>query len=315
MAGLHRDVGEQDRSMRHTNGTLDAQLVLEPMQALFDTGVTWGYEWRRTQLETLGRLWSENQDAICEALKSDLGKCEAEALITEVSFLNITLKGHLAKLKDFMQPQKVSSPGIAAPVYCYVRKEPRGVVLVIGPFNYPLSLSLGPALGALAAGNCVIIKPSELTPATSAVLASLASKYFDPTVLRVVQGGVSESTALLKEPYGLIFFTGSERVGKIVGKAAAETLTPTVLELGGKAPVIVDKHMPELKPLADRIAWGKTINSGQTCVAPDYMLCHKSRRDQVTSAIAASLEACSGRRLRRCKLPCCGASVDWRRSV
>jgi len=163
------------------------------------------------------------------------------------------------------------------------------VTLIIAPFNYPVSLALNPLISALAAGDTAVIKPSELCPAVADMLARLVPKYFREEVVSVVTGGIPETTALMQEAWDLVFFTGSERVGKIIAGAAAATLSPVVLELGGKSPVLVTESCPELTAMCDRIVWGKTVNCGQTCVAPDYMLCHESKLKAVTECLQQRL--------------------------
>ena len=245
---------------------LDVEALRAPMFRTHETRVNLAYSWRKNALLSMKRMLLENKDAFCEALRMDLGKHPVEAWLVEgngpIDEVNFVLK----RLRSWMQPTKVASPIHMTIGFSQVSRVPLPPpgVLVIGPSNYPLLLSLGPALGSLAAGNPTVIKPSDLTPATSGLLETLVPKYFDKSVLQVVCGGVDETTRLLQEPWGKICFTGSTRVGRIVAQAAAKTLTPTTLELGGKSPAYVDKDLIHKSLVAHRIVWGKTINNGQT---------------------------------------------------
>ena len=220
--------------------------------------------------------------------------------MSEISIILSELKVLLRLLPQYADGKavKVSSPGFLFPNYAKYTFEPltmgskdRCANLVIGPFNYPIQLSLIPSIGSLAAGNPTILKPSEMCPETSRVMKALVDRYYSETnALQVVEGGVDVTTLLLKHSWGKIFFTGSTRVGKIVATAAAQTLTPTVLELGGKSPVYIDKNTPNMRYMVDRIMWGKTLNAGQTCVAPDYILCHHSVMDSFCNELVNALE-------------------------
>ena len=253
----------------HTNNH-SPHVVLRLCREYFGTHVSKTYSWRIGQLEALGRLVSENEDAIQAAVASDLGKPSFEGKFAEVWTVAGEVAATISALKSWMKPQSVSTPLALLPAKSYIVSEPFGVVLIISPFNYPVQLALMPLCAAIAAGNVAVIKPSELTPASSAILAKLIPKYMDNRAFRVVEGAIPETTALLKQKWDLIFFTGSEMVGKIVQKAAAETLTPTVLELGGKSPTIIDSNVG-LELAVKRTLWGKLLNAGQTCIAPDYV--------------------------------------------
>ena len=237
----------------------------------FDLGITRPEAWRRAQLERMRTLLVERSSDFERALRVDLGKSATEAQITEIGFLVAEIDHALAQLRRWMRPRRVRVPVGLQPAAARIVPEPLGVALVIAPWNYPLMLALSPVVGALAAGNAVIIKPSELAPATSALLAQLLPDAIDRRAVAVVEGGVTETTALLQEKFDHIFYTGNGRVGRIVARAAAEHLTPITLELGGKSPVYVDDTVP-LADSAKRIVWGKFMNAGQTCVAPDYVL-------------------------------------------
>jgi len=286
-----------ERDMHHLkdDDVVHVPSVVEPMRKYFEAGNTRSYEWRVQQLKQARKMIMERKDQLAAALEADLGKTEDEAMITEITVVLHDIDESLANLKEWMKPVQRPSPGVAMPAFSEVRQEPRGVVLVISPFNYPVSLALGVLVPALCAGNVVVIKPSELCQAVSSCIKRIVGEYFPPEIVSVVEGGIPQNTALMAQPWDLVFFTGSGRVGKIIAKAAAETLTPVVLELGGKSPVVIDKDVPELKVMANRIAWGKTINSGQTCVAPDYMVCHKDQVSAVSKAIVAQLETMFGK--------------------
>lgn len=234
-------------------------------------GVTRPASWRRAQLLQLRALLIERGADFEAALQADLGKSGTEAQLTEIGFLISEIDHALAHLAKWMRPRRVRVPLAVQPATARVVPEPLGVVLVIAPWNYPLMLALSPVIGALAAGNAVVVKPSELAPATSSLIAKLVPDALDRRAIVVIEGAVPETTALLAERFDHIFYTGNGRVGRIVARAAAEHLTPITLELGGKSPVYVDDSTP-LDAAAKRIAWGKFMNAGQTCVAPDYVL-------------------------------------------
>ena len=245
--------------------------VADALRAHFDTGATATRRWRVTQLRALRDLLRRHQHRIEAALAADLGKPAAEVVITEIGPVIGEIDHALRRLRRWMRPRRVRLPYQYLPARARVLRQPLGVVAIIGPWNYPVHLVLNPLVGALAAGNAVIIKPSELAPATSALLAELLPLHLDPRAVAVVEGGPEAVTDLLRQRLDHIFFTGSERVGRIVAEAAATTLTPVTLELGGKSPVYVDGSV-DLTAAARRIMWGKLLNSGQTCVAPDYLL-------------------------------------------
>ena len=251
--------------------TSAATLLVENLRTSFNSGVTRPLEWRRHQLEQMLRMLQENEEHFLKALKTDLGKPEIEGFITDIAFVTGEIKMMLKNLKKWNKPVRVSTPLVTMPAKSRLIPEPLGVVLVIAPWNYPIQLLLVPAAGALAAGNTVVLKPSEVSTATSQALADLIPKYFDSSTVALVEGGVAETTALLEQRFDHIFYTGNGTVGRIVMTAAARHLTPVTLELGGKSPVIIDESA-NLAVAARRIAWGKWLNAGQTCVAPDYVL-------------------------------------------
>lgn len=249
--------------------------VFERLQQTFALGKTRGLAWRKAQLNALRRLIVENESAFNQALASDLGKSTSEAWATELGYLLSDIRHNLKHLRGWMKDLKVNTPLVAQPARSFVHPEPLGTVLIMGAWNYPMQLSLAPSIAALAAGNCVVIKPSELAPQCSALLAKLVPKYLDNDAVVVIEGGVNASTSLLTLPFNHVFYTGGERVGKIVMSAAAKHLTPVTLELGGKSPCIVERTT-NMAITARRIAWGKWTNAGQTCVAPDYILVERA---------------------------------------
>lgn len=225
---------------------------------------------RSAQLKALERLLAENDEALCAALAADLGKPDAESRLTELDRIKAEIDHAQLHLGDWVADRHVRVPVSLQPATARVQARPLGMVLVIAPWNYPVLLLLGPLVGALAAGNTVVLKPSELAPATSALLALLVPAYLDRRAVAVVEGGAETTTELLEQAWDHIFYTGGERVGRIVAHAAAEQLTPATLELGGKSPAVVCDG--NVAAIARRIAHGKFMNAGQTCVAPDYVL-------------------------------------------
>ncbi len=255
--------------------------VVDDLRAAFVAGRTRPVEWRLRQLDGLAALLTEHEGAIAAALASDLGKSAGEAHLTETGFTLAEVNLARRRLRWWLRPRPVKPALATFPALAWTVREPLGVCLVIAPWNYPLQLALSPLIGAIAGGNACVLKPSELAPAIAALLADLVPRYLDRRAVRVVQGGVPVTTALLRQRFDHIFYTGNGRVGRIVARAAAEHLTPVTLELGGKSPAFVD-DTADLAVVADRIAWGKWTNAGQTCVAPDYVL--------ATPAAAAELE-------------------------
>ncbi len=249
--------------------TTAIQSLIQKQREFFATGQPKDLAFRREQLQRLKQVIIEDETAIINAVKADLRRPELEAYfeMSPLGEINFALK----HLKSWTKPQKV--PGTAAqfPASSFIYPEPLGVVLIIGPWNYPFQLLISPLVGAIAAGNCAILKPSEIAVNTSKVIRDLITKTFDPAYIAVVEGGVETSQALLAEKFDHIFFTGGTKIGRIVMEAAAKHLTPVTLELGGKSPCIVDVEV-QLEYTAKRIIWGKFINAGQTCIAPDYLL-------------------------------------------
>ena len=257
--------------------------IIDKQRAFFRTGATRDLRFRRECLKKLRRTIIAWQPRICEALQADLGKNAAESYMSEIGMVLSGLSDSLSHLRRWAKTERSFSPLAHFPSCSRVMKEPYGVALVIAPWNYPILLSLDPLAAALSAGNTVILKPSELSPATTAVLAEMLGEMFPPELVSVVQGGPEVSNALLAEETDYIFFTGSPAIGKVVMEAAAKHLTPVTLELGGKSPCIIDETA-DIKVAATRIAFGKVLNAGQTCVAPDYAIIHASKKEEFITA-------------------------------
>ncbi len=249
----------------------DIASIFSALTATFDSGKTKDLSWRRGQLQAVERMMSECEEELMAALLADLGKPRQESFTTELSYVSSDAAHCRKNLKRWTRSKRISTPIVAQPGKSWIQPEPLGVVLVIGAWNYPVQLTLAGMAAAITAGNCVVIKPSELAPATSAALAKLVPQYLDPDCVKVVEGAVDETSALLELPFDHILYTGGGNVARIVMAAAAKNLTPVTLELGGKSPCVV---LPDadLKATARRIVWGKFTNAGQTCIAPDYLL-------------------------------------------
>jgi len=253
------------------------ELVTKQRQ-FFESGVTRFVDYRKEGLERLQRLLAVRQDEAYAALKADLNKSKYESELTELSMVRSELRLTLRRLHTWAKPKKVATPLTLMPSKSMIYPDPYGVVLIMSPWNYPYQLCLLPLISALAAGNCVVLKPSAYAPATSAFLASLMGECFPPEYVSVVEGGRNANTGLLAQKFDMIFFTGSPDVGKTVLESAAKNLTPAVLELGGKSPCIIDETA-DIELAAKRIAAGKGFNAGQTCIAPDYVLIARKRKD------------------------------------
>ncbi|GAB7184641.1 coniferyl aldehyde dehydrogenase [Kitasatospora sp. Ki12] len=245
--------------------------VVARLRAEFATGRTRPLAWRLEKLAALRTMLTEQAEVFRQALHADLGKNAAEAQRTEIGFTINELDHTVEHLAQWLEPKPAAVPEFFRPAEARVVRDPLGVVLIIAPWNYPLQLALAPLVGALAAGNTALVKPSELAPATSAAIAELLPRYLGEEAVAVVEGAVPETTALLEQRFDHIFYTGNGAVGRIVMTAAAKHLTPVTLELGGKSPVVVEPGA-DLAVTARRIARGKFLNAGQTCVAPDYVL-------------------------------------------
>ncbi|MFF4505228.1 aldehyde dehydrogenase family protein [Streptomyces sp. NPDC001401] len=279
--------------MNHSTPEQPADVVAR-LRATFRTGRTKPVEWRTAQLRRLRELLTENGPDLAAALHADLGKSSTEAHRTEIDFTVREIDHTLDHLADWLRPEAAPVPAhLGADASAWTQYDPLGVVLVIAPWNYPAQLLLAPLVGALAAGNAVVAKPSELAPATSAALARLLPAYLDTDAVAVVEGGIPETTALLAERFDHIFYTGNGAVGRIVMRAAAEHLTPVTLELGGKSPAFVDRDT-DLDVVADRLARGKFLNAGQTCVAPDYVLTDPATAAALEPAFTRAVQALYG---------------------
>ncbi|BAZ30055.1 aldehyde dehydrogenase [Cylindrospermum sp. NIES-4074] len=263
--------------------------VVSQQRAYFSTGETKKINFRLEKLRTIQQVIIENEQAIIQALQADLHKPELEAVTSEIILMLNEIAHTIKHLKTWAKPKKAGVPLYLFPASSRILPEPLGVVLIIGAWNYPFQLIILPLLGAIAAGNCAILKPSEIATHTSRFLSEIIPKYFEPTYIAVVEGGVETNQKLLAEKFDHIFFTGSPSVGKIVMAAAAKHLTSVTLELGGKNPCIVDADI-HLEHAAKRIIWGKFINAGQTCIAPDYLLVDKQIKDKLLSSFGKHLK-------------------------
>ena len=255
--------------------SLNIKTTIAKQRDFFATGETKDYNFRVLQLQKLAQLIKDNDQLIFEAVYQDLRKPALEAFGSEILIVLSEIKYVLKHLKSWMKPQNVGTPATLFPSSSCVYSEPLGVVLIVAPWNYPFALTIQPLIGAIAAGNCAVLKPSEQTPHTSKVIAQLINNNFNPSFITAIEGGIETNQALLAEKFDHIFFTGGTAIGKIVMEAAAKHLTPVTLELGGKSPCIVDAEA-NLEITAKRIIWGKFYNAGQTCVAPDYLLVQKN---------------------------------------
>jgi aldehyde dehydrogenase (NAD+) len=264
---------------------------LQAQRDFFATGATKPLDFRIDQLKRLKAAVLKYQDEIVAAAKADLGRPEYEAYF-EMGVLG-ELDYILKHLKSWAKPKRVGVNLTYLPASARIQPEPKGVVLILGPWNYPFQLVISPLMGAIAAGNCAVVKPSEIAPATSQVVAKLIKDTFDPAYITVVEGGVETAQELLAHRFDHIFFTGGTRIGKVVMAAAAQHLTPVTLELGGKSPCIIDSDA-KLETVAKRIAWGKFVNAGQTCVAPDYLLVRESVKPALVAALKQALQAFYG---------------------
>ncbi|XAR73114.1 Aldehyde dehydrogenase (NAD(+)) [Bertholletia excelsa] len=273
---------------------LDAGGLVKDLRECFNTGKTKSLEWRVAQLKSIAKMLDDKEKDIMAALYQDLSKPQHESFISEISLTKASCKLALKELKRWIMPEKVKTPMTTMPSSAEIVSEPLGVVLVISTWNYPFLLSLDPVIGAIAAGNAVVLKPSEIAPATSSLLAKLLEEYLDSAAIRVIEGAVAETSALLEQKWDKIFYTGSGRVGRIVMTAAAKHLTPVILELGGKNPAVVDSDV-NLQVTARRIIAGKWgCNSGQACISPDYLITTKAFAPKLIDALRSELEGFFG---------------------
>lgn len=277
----------------------DINLIFKNQKEFFESGKTINVDYRIKNLKKLNDIIKKNEDKILNELKKDLGKSNFEGYVTEVGILYDDINFHIKNVKKWSSEEKRKSPIVYYPSKSYIYKEPYGVTLIIGPFNYPFQLVIAPLIGAISAGNTAIIKPSENSRNIALLLEKLINENFPEEYLRVVNplGGKETVSLLLDKPFDYIFFTGSVRVGKLVMQKAAQHLTPVTLELGGKSPCIVDSDA-KLKLAAKRIVWGKFLNAGQTCVAPDYLCVHKSVKDELLKLIINEIRVQFGENVR-----------------
>lgn len=259
--------------------------LIDKQREYFRKGITLDIDFRINKLKVLRKAIIENESLILKALKEDLNKSDFEGYETEIGIVLDEIRYIIKNLKSWAKPKKVKTPLTQFISTSYIYPEPYGITLIIAPWNYPFQLVMAPLIGSISAGNCSIIKPSEYAPHTSKIISKIISDNFEEEFIAVVEGGIEVNKALLKEKFDYIFFTGSVNVGKIVMEAASRHLTPVTLELGGKSPCIVDEDA-DIDLAAKRIVWGKFLNAGQTCVAPDYLYLHKNIKDYfIKSAI------------------------------
>ncbi|MDF2510595.1 MAG: hypothetical protein K0S04_461 [Herbinix sp.] len=263
---------------------ISVEELCKRQRSFFESGLTRNLEFRKECLRKLKKTIISHEAEIMKALKEDLNKSSFETYATEIGMVLEEINFMLKNMKRLLTVKQVRTPITQFPASSRIYQEPYGTVLIMSPWNYPFQLAMVPLVGAIACGNCAIVKPSNYSPATSSIIDKILSKIFKDAHVAVIQGGREVNQSLLDYKFDLIFFTGSVEVGKIVMEKAAKHLTPVVLELGGKSPCIVDKTA-DIKMAAKRIAWGKCLNSGQTCVAPDYLLVHKEIKKELSREI------------------------------
>lgn len=262
--------------------------IVQNQYLFFDKNATKSIAFRKEQLKKLDRVLRDNEKAIYESIYMDFKKSKFDVFSTELAMIYADISDALSNLNSWSKRKRVRTNLVNLPAKSYIYPEPLGTVLVIGAWNYPFLLSIAPAVAAIAAGNTVVIKPSEVPARTSAVIADIINENFDASFFHVVEGGVDVTTELLAQKWDKIFFTGSTGVGKIVYQAAAKNLTPVTLELGGKSPAFVMKDA-NLDVTVNRLVWGKFLNAGQTCIAPDYLLVEKSIKDELLKKLKARI--------------------------
>jgi aldehyde dehydrogenase (NAD+) len=271
-----------------TSSAVDVKSLIDRQRAFFRAGKTRSIHFRLQQLRALREAIERYEDQLLAALQADLGRPPYEGFFTETMFTSEEIVFAERSLSEWVEDREVPSALLVQPVRSFIRPEPKGVVLIMAPWNYPVQLALAPVAAAIAAGNCIVLKPSEIAPESSRVLAQLVRDTFDPGFVTVVEGGISVADALLAEPWDHIFFTGGTAIGRIVMEKAAKHLTPVTLELGGKSPAFVTKHA-KVEHAAHRIAWSKSVNAGQTCVATDYALVDRSIYEPFIAAYRQSI--------------------------
>ena len=269
-------------------------MLSDSQRAFFRTGATRDVEFRKAQLARLRAAIVAREAAILEALKQDLGRPAEEAYTSEIGIVLAEIDAAGKGVAAWARPRRVRTPPVLFPAASRVQPEPYGSVLIIAPWNYPFQLAIAPLAAAIAAGNCAVVKPSEAAARVSRLIAAMISETFAPEYVAAVEGGVAETQALLAQRFDYIFFTGGTQIGRVVMAAAAKHLTPVTLELGGKNPCIVERDA-DLGTAARRIAWGKFMNAGQTCIAPDFVLAHKAIRPALVERLVAAVEASYGK--------------------
>ena len=267
---------------------MDLQAIVASQREFYESGFTRDLSFRIRQLRRLQAAVKSAEDDILQALEADLGKHSYEAYLSEVGIVHSDLRYTRKRIRRWAAPRRVRTPLISRPGKSRIYPQPYGVVLIISPWNYPFLLAMTPLIGALAAGNCCVLKPSEYAPQTSAVTAKLVGEIFDTQYVAAVEGDAAFGESLLRHRFDSIFFTGGAGVGRIVMQAAARHLTPVTLELGGKSPCIVDRNI-SVDHAARKIVAGKFLNAGQTCIAPDYLLVHESVRSQLVDRLCAQI--------------------------
>lgn len=275
------------------NKVENIKTLIKNQRKFFATNKTKDISFRKEQLKKLKQAISDNEQAFMDALHKDLRKHEFEAYATEIGFILVELKKAINSVGKWAARRSVPTPLFHFNGKSYVQPEPYGCTLIISPWNYPFQLLFAPLIGAIAAGNCAILKPSEFAPATSAITSKIINELFPAEYITVIEGGIPESQALLEERFDYIFFTGGTNVGRIVYQAAAKHLTPVTLELGGKSPCIVDRDT-NINLTAKRIVWGKFVNAGQTCIAPDYILVDKAVKAKLVAKMIEHLKKAYG---------------------
>lgn len=281
-------------TMKIENTTVkDIEQIISSQREFFASNSTLSIKFRKEQLKKLRDALKKWEKPLCEALWVDLHKSEQEAILTELSIVAGEVKNHIANVRSWAKRKRVCTPLKMLPSRSHVVTEPLGGALIIAPWNYPVQLLLNPLVGAISSGCTAVLKPSPYVPHVSKVIEEMISSTFDKQYIAVVQGNREVNEALLAQRFDIIFFTGSPTLGKKVMNAAAKHLTPVVLELGGKSPCIVDKDA-DIKIAARRLAWGKTLNAGQTCIAPDYLLIHKSRIDEFVAEFGKAVKMLHG---------------------
>lgn len=268
--------------------------ILDKQRKFFQAGQSKDLDYRLDKLKLLYGAIKKHEEDIMEALASDLNKEDFEAYATEIGMVLEEISYMTKNMKKLFKPKRVRSPLAQFPSSSRIYREAYGNVLIMSPWNYPFLLSMSPLVGAIACGNCAIVKPSNMSPASSKVIKLILEDTFPREYIAVIEGGREANKSLLNNKFDMIFFTGSSQVGRLIMEKASQNLTPVVLELGGKSPCIVD-DTADIKLAAKRIAWGKAINAGQTCVAPDYILVHKDVKDDLVEGLKQNIENFFGR--------------------